>query len=380
MKKRFVLAMTLGLSVAVMLGGCGKKNEDSKDATDITSEANGGNTDSDNDKTNSNKSTLLSPDFKASEYVTLGEYKGVEVSAPITTITEEELQEEIDAVLLENATEEEITGRAVENGDLVDIDFAGYLNGEAFDGGTAQGYRLEIGSASFIEGFEEGIIGMQVGEQKDLDLTFPKTYHNADLKGKAVVFKVTVNSIIKVIPAELTDDFVLENTDYETVDSYKEGLKKEMEAELVANADRNFANSVWAKVIENATVVKYPEDELQRYVEGYKANYEQYAASYNMQLDEFISAIGLNTEDYNNMIVELAQNDLKETLILKAIAQTEKMEVSDDEYNTKLGEYVTELGYESIEALLADFNKEIVVENIILQKAMEFLIDNAKEI
>ena len=177
-----------------------------------------------------------------SKYVELGDYKGIEYTREVAEVTDTQIQSQVDSLLSSLTETTEVTDRPIEEGDTANIDFVGTMNGEEFDGGSGEGFDLEIGSDSFIDGFEDGLIGHSVGEKVSLDLTFPENYQSEDLAGKDVNFAVTINSISVKTTPELTDEVVKENTDYDTVDAYKDSVRKDLEKQAEEDADSQVEN------------------------------------------------------------------------------------------------------------------------------------------
>lgn len=344
MKKRMVLIL-IGLCVLMVLGGC-KKNDSKTD-----SQTSGENVD-------------------LSEYVTLGDYKGIEQALEIAEVTEEDIQAKIDTALASNMITD--TSVAVKNGDILNIDYEGKLDGVAFDGGTAQGASLEIGSNSFIDGFEEKLIGVKIGETVDLNLTFPDPYkNNPDMAGKDVVFTVTVNSI----QPEFNLDFVKANTEYTTIEDYKKSFTTELEAEKLAEAEENRKTAIWQTAVSNSTVKEYPQSEVDTTIAEIKEYYEQYASMFGMEYDDFVEQYlgGMTDDDFT----KLAQDTLNEKMVMYAIAKAENITVSDEAVTSKAEELATSYGYESGEAFLEANDKDDVKETILIESVKNFVVENA---
>lgn len=330
MKKR-MKAMAAGLCALLLLAGCGNKEE---------------------------------ADY--SSYVTLGQYKGIEITA-VPDVTEEELEAELAARFRET----------VEEGDTVNIDYEGKLDGVAFDGGTAQGQSLTIGSGSFIDGFEDGLIGVKVGETVDLNLTFPDPYqNNPDLAGKAVVFTVTVNQINGVVGAALTEEVIAANTSYESVDAYKDGVREELQ--LVK--DNQKLAAIWEVVQANTTINGYPEKKVEEYSNEMKSYYESMAAMYGIDLTTLLTANGITEEAFNQDCIEYGQQECAKYMILELIAQAENITVSEEEFNQEVEEAMRQSGMEK-ETLLEYYGgEEQVRENLLYNKVLEFLLAEAVEV
>ena len=205
--------------------------------------------------------------------VTLGEYKGVSVKKETTVVTDVEVDARVEEERNKQATEIQVEDRAVAEGDTVNLDYAGTVDGVAFAGGTAQDQTLKIGSGSFIPGFEEQMIGMNIGEEKDLQVTFPEKYHAEELAGKAAVFHVKVNSITETQLPALDDDFAKDISEFDTLEEYKADIRAKLEAQAAERDNNNFTNAVIEKVLENATV-EIPEAMIERQIDSMMRDFE----------------------------------------------------------------------------------------------------------
>ena len=325
MKKR-VLAILLASMLSISMVACSK---DVKEASDI----------------------------KWSEYVTLVDYTSLEKP------TDEQVQEQIQSVLTNNGTLQEVTGRAVQEGDTVNIDYEGKKDGVAFDGGTAQGYDLEIGSNSFIDGFEDGLIGANIGETRDLNLTFPEDYGNADLAGQAVVFTVKINSIKESKPAELNDEFVQSvSQTAKTVDEYKEEVKKNLELTLD-----------WQNILDNSQV-EYPKGYLEQQEKEIKESHEKTAKDNDLSLEDYASQYGYTLEQFEEQIAMQAESSAKQTAIVRAICEKEGIKIRDEEYKEKAQEYAEQAGLEDIKELEKEYSRDYVEEVIMFEKVQDVLL------
>ncbi len=347
MKKGLLIVLGM-LSTAVCLGGCG--NQDG---------------------------------IRAQDYITLGEYKGLSVTRISTDVTEEEVQAELDNMLIGSATTEEVTDRTdVQQGDVTNIDYTGTLDGEVFEGGSAQGFDLEIGSGRFIGGFEEGLIGTNVGDTATLNLKFPNEYpNNPDLAGKDVVFAVKVNSISKQVEPELNDAFIKEATggEYATVDSYKAHLYEAIESSNLEYADSAMYTELWNQVVANAAIKKdIPQEYLQMKIDKMTENAKSYAEAYGMDFESFLTNyMGLDEVGFQEETSKYAETAAKESLVLQAIAKAENIEVTEEDLNQAVKEYVELYGYESEAAFRQDNDMDEFKEYILTSKVQEFLADQA---
>lgn len=321
---------------------------------------------------------LVRPEYKALDYVTLGTYKGLEVTKETLEVTEDEIQEEIRLdVQLAEALEEYTEGQ-VQEGDTANIDYEGKLDGEAFDGGTAKGYDLEIGSHTFIDGFEDGLIGVSVGETVDLTLTFPENYGNADLAGQETVFTVTVNSI-KRMP-ELTDELVntITDGDYTDVESYRNSISEELMADKESQ-EENVINSELLTLIANTSEVKdYPQEMVDYSTASMKSYYQQDAEAYGLEFAEFLqSFFGLTEEEFNDEVDAVVKQNLQQEMYLQAIAEEEGLEISEEDFAAGCEEYAQRYGYDSKESLVEAYGEETIRLSLLQEKVMDFVRENA---
>lgn len=320
-----------------------------------------------------------------SDYVTLGEYKGVEVEVPSVEVTDEEVEEKVQSLLSYYATTNDITEGTVEEGHTVNIDYTGYINDVQFDGGTATGASLTIGSNSFIDGFEDGLIGVNVGDTVTLNLQFPDPYlNNPDYAGKDVVFEVKVNSIQETVLPELTDAFIAENTTYTTVDEYKAALRENLESSKEDDIKSDKLNDVWSIIIENCEVIAYPEELVAQYQDEMNDYYTQIATNYfNTTLEEYVTSNGSTMEEFNEIVEEYGKSSAISELIAIGIAEKEGIEVSDDELN----EYVDSLleegsvsNFETAEEIIDYYGESYLKLSLKFQKVLEYVEEQAVEV
>ena len=310
------------------------------------------------------------PVYDASEYVTLGEYKGLTVEVDPVEVTDEQVMDKI-----ASETKQTLTEGTVEDGDTVNIDYVGKIDGEEFDGGSAEGYDLEIGSCTFIDGFEDGIIGMQVGETKDLELTFPEDYHSEDLAGKDVVFTVTVNSISRV--PELTDEVADNVVEGMTAEAYQESVRQELEDSAKESQKSDAQQKLLQAVYDNATISGYPEENLQYTINRAKNYYEWLASMYGMTLDDYLTNYGMTQDEFMEQIQPVAEEALGEEMTLLAIAEEESIEVSDEEYQDGLARYAEAQGMDDPSKLEEAYGENYIRNSLLQEKVLNFLYENA---
>ncbi len=365
MKKKVLLIM--GLSLLLLAGGCSKNGA----AGDLKP-------DTDTDKS-STSNLPERPDYNASKYVTLGKYKGVEVTITERKVTDKQVQDAIDQKLASTPSYEEIKDKkVVENGDIANIDFEGLKDGVAFDGGSAKGTHLSIGSGQFIPGFESGLVGHKVGEKVKLDITFPKDYQSTELAGKAVVFNVTINKIEKEVTATLTEEYVKANTDYKTVDEFKEGTRKELEASNDQSKQSEMEANLIDTIMKDTKFSEVPKD-LQAYYEKY-LNYQVDQAAAQMQVDKaaYLQQVGMSQEDFDKYVKTYSETQAKQEMTLKAIAEAEKFEVTDKEFKDKVADLMKNYGYKTEDELFKVVPKEELKSNMLIEKAYNLIMDQCK--
>lgn len=320
-----------------------------------------------------NKKAYLD-EIKAEEYVEVGEYKGIEISQTMGEITNEYVDTYINYSLTQNPPE------GVEDGDTVNIDYVGTKDGVAFEGGTAYGQNLTIGSGRFIPGFEEGLVGAKTGETVELPLTFPEDYQQADLAGEEVIFTVTVNAITAAEPQELTDEFVKGlGLECQTVDEYRKYVYDELYAQEKAAYEQSIEQEAVVAVTEQAQFKKEPPQALvDRYANTLTSNLTLQAQAYGLTLEQFMQLYyGMDAETYPEEIKMQALNTAKQYLVIQAIADKENLNVSEEEADAELQEMSTAAGYESLEEYKEAIDAKGYKEYIMSEKVLDVLRENA---
>lgn len=316
---------------------------------------------------------------KVDKLVTLGQYKGLEATAKKTEITDEYMDRYLEYILSMYTTYEEITGRPVQLGDTVEIDFAGYMDGELFDGGSAEGYNLEIGSNSFISGFEDGLIGHEIGEKVILDLNFPDPYSgNPDLSGAPVTFEVTIQKIKESVIPELSDEIVASFgiDGCSTADEFVTLLRSEFEADAESTYMQSIKEQIVVKVSENATAT-VPEKMVDRHYELMKNKLTTEAQSQNLDLDSYLGMYyGMTTGNSEEFIRESAVESAKQMLVLKAIAQAEDIKITKKDIEDSMA-YDAELSGVSLEAYKGNLDQDAYEEYVMSTKVLDYLAEQA---
>ncbi len=317
----------------------------------------------------------------ALDYVEPAEYKAIEVSASMSEIDDTYLDQYIQYMLSMNTSTKEIEGRdTVESGDIANIDYVGKKDGVAFDGGTAEGYDLTIGSGSFIDGFEDGLIGKKVGEEVTLDLTFPENYGNADLAGAAVTFDVKINSIKEAVTPELNDEYVASQNipDVTTVEQYRDYTRGQLEEQAKATFDEEVQSQILQYLTDNSTVKQdLPAEMTERWNKNYTDMFTSYASQYGVDLATFMSMYGSTEDTYEADLKEMADAMAKNYVTLKAIAEKENITVTDKEFNTALTTQAAQAGYSSVKEYKEKGDPESYRDYLLVQKVMDMLTENA---
>lgn len=312
--------------------------------------------------------------------VKLGEYKGIVVPKVEYNVTEDDVAAEITKRREAVATTENVE-RPVEEGDIVVLDFAGFLGDEQFEGGTAENYSLKIGSHTFIPGFEEQMIGMKIGEERDLHVSFPADYQAENLAGKDVIFKVTVHSISVEHVPEFDDDFVKDTSEFNTVEEYTANVRDELEhaAEMRAKDTRD--NNILQKVIDNATVDIH-EDIIKQEVDMQIDRLDKQMHQYGSDINAYLQYANMSLEDLRNEYEENARRNLKAQYVLFAIINAEKIEPTDEDYRSAVHSSGHQNGQHWDDAKIDEElqkNKARYASAALFQATVRFLVENAKE-
>lgn len=312
--------------------------------------------------------------------VTLGEYKGIEVEKKTAEVTDEELQTEIDKVRESNSRMITVDDRAVQDGDITTIDFEGFVDGEPFEGGKGEDYPLTIGSHSFIDNFEEQLIGKNIGEETEVNVTFPEQYQAEELQGKPAVFKVTIKEIkVKELP-ELDDDFAQDVSEFDTVDEYKEDLKKKLLENKEAALKREKEEDVVGKIIENATM-EIPDPMVDTQVRQMVQEFSQRIQSQGLSLQQYMQFTGMTPESLTNELQPQALKRIQSRLVLEAVAAAENIETSDEDLEKELEKMAEmyQMEADKLKELVGEEEKKQIALDLAVQKAVELVVDAAVE-
>ena len=316
--------------------------------------------------------------FKISVYpqVTLGQYKGLKAPKDITEASDEEVEEEIEKARKQNARKVSVDDRPAQMGDTVDIDFDGFLNGERFDGGKADGYSLELGSNSFVPGFEEQLVGMSIGEEKDIDITFPETYVE-NLAGKAVVFHIRLNAITESQLPALDDDFA-GDMGFDTLDEYKADVRAKLKEKYEQQAESAFRSLIMRQACDNM-IVDVPDVMIQEKAEEMIRNY---AANFGLTdrsvpLEQLVRMLGLDAETMNQSILPSAEYQVRTELLLEAVAAAEGIEPNEEELEAYLKK-VAESVNAGVDEIRGYFGMDVIANELKKERATSLIFDSAE--
>ena len=359
MKKQFralgyVLSLALGMT---MLTGCGKK----VDGVD--------------------QQSMID---KYAAYCDLPDYKGLEYTETKSTVTDADVKSKIDSLLEQYATKTQVKEGTVKEGDNVNIDFVGSLDGEEFEGGNSngQGYDLTLGSGSMIPGFEDGIIGHKIGETFNIKATFPENYGKDELNGKEADFKITINYKTDTQLPEYNDEFVASYTDAASILEYEDSVRKDLVEQKDESDKSQNESAIMQVLVEKVTYNKYPEQEMQDLIDKSIAQQEQAASSYGYSLGDYVTArYGFQSEDdFRDYVKGLAEDYMKEKIAVCAVAKDAEITVSKEEvdnYKKKIMDYYS---YEDESKLNENYSSEDLVYYALAEKVVDFLLENGKPV
>ena len=364
MRKRF-LAAVMCVCLGMTMFACGaSKDDNTKETESGTSEA------TEPAYTEEDLVDDSNGDLNILDYVDLGDYKGIELTKSITKVTDDEVTNEMESKAVE-LTGSDVT---VEDGDTAIIDFVGKLNGVAFDGGTASNYELEIGSGSFIDGFEDGLIGVKKGDTVDLNLTFPESYQSTELAGKDVVFTVTVNGVKR--KPQLNDEWLAANTNYATLAEFAAETKQKLEDAAETTASNTLESSGLDQVISNSKVKKYYKSLIEQGESQYEKRLNAYASAYGKSLSELLAAQGMTESQYQNQKQKQAVSYAQVAMVVYAIAQDAGLSEADAEYQTILNDLANNYNMDAA-TFSSTYGESLVKSSVMSQYAMNYIVSNA---
>lgn len=352
--KKCMKGLALVLAATMLFTGCGSTSATNETVAETAAAEN---------------EVVTRGEYNIPDYVTITDYKGIKLSKDAVTATDDEIQEQIDTLIEYGVSEKSVT-RAAKSGDIVNIDYEGSMDGETFDGGTSTGYDLELGSGTFIDGFEDGLIGVKAGETVTLNLKFPDDYSVDTTKaGKDVDFKVTVNEVKKKVTPEYNDELVQDQTDYNTTDEFEAAAKADIE-------DTKMTNAMNSAILEMAQFAdELPESLVAFYQNRYYEYYDSmFSTYYGMTLEQYMESAGMTLDDfYANAGVETT---VKNELVWKCIADQEGIVAEGEEYESYLSEQAEKYGID-VETYLEQMTEDEAMYLYTIAKAQEVVSTNA---
>lgn len=312
--------------------------------------------------------------------VTLGEYKGVQVEKAPIEVLDEEIEAEITKEREANARTITVDDRAVADGDMVSLDFEGFVDGEAFEGGKGENYDLTIGSGAFIPGFEEQLVGAEIGKELEVNVTFPEEYGAKELAGKAAVFKCKVNAIkVKELP-EVDDEFAQEVSEFDTLDEYKADIKAKLLKDKEEEAKRVKEDAVIEKIIEGAQM-EIPDAMVDYQTEQMMDDFAQRMQSQGLSIQQYFQFTGMTAEQYKEQVRPRALKNIQSRLVLEAVAKAENIEVTEEDLDAEMAKLAEmyKMEVEKVKELIGDYQKDEMKKDIAIQKAVSLVTEAAVE-
>lgn len=309
----------------------------------------------------------------STQYVTLGEYKGLNIEKKVYTITDEDVQDEIDSALDENAEYKEITERAAKKGDIITVSYEGSVDGKALEDAKEEEYDFEIGIEEFGKKFDDGLIGMKVGDKKTITVSFDKDYEDSSWAGKTIDFKVKASAINEKILPEYNDKFVSEYYDCSTTEEYEGYVRENLEKEYESDSEDEAGSDALEQVVSNAAISGYPQDLYDSCYQEVKEGYESYAEYFNADASEIYNMFGMTEDDLKQEAMDL----VNQRLVINAIAVAENISVSEEDYKNSVDQYVEDWGCEDQQELEETYGVDAVKQEMLKQKVMQYLLDNA---
>ena len=326
------------------------------------------------------KPLIFTAEVATKPEIGLGKYKGVKIDKIDTEVTEEEVNAQVDRERENNARNIAVEDRPVKDGDMTVIDFEGFVDGVAFEGGKGEDYPLTIGSGAFIPGFEEQLVGAEIGKEVEVNVTFPENYQAEELKGKAALFKCTVKEIKEKELPELDDEFASEVSEFETLAEYKEDIKKNLSERKAQEAKRAKEDAVIDAII-NDSDIEIPDPMLETEQRHMADDFGQRFQLQGINLEQYFQITGSSYDTLVEQIKPQAEKRIKSRLVLEAVAAKEGIEVSEEEYvkETERMAEIYQMEAEKVREMLGEKEKKQVMKDLAIQKAVDFVVENAKE-
>jgi len=329
----------------------------------------------------SDKGVLFTATVTVKPEVELGQYKGIEAEKKEYNVTDEDVDKEIEVMREKNARIVEVTDRPVKDGDIVLIDFKGFVDDKQFDGGTAENYTLEIGSGQFIPGFEEQLIGAEAGKEVDVNVTFPENYRNEELAGKPAVFKVTVKEIKEKQLVPLDDEFAKDVSEFDTLEALKADIRSKREEEAKRLSKQQYEDNVINKVVENAKV-DIPDVMVDAQVNIMLRDFDYQLRYQGLNLETYIKYMNTDIEKIKESYRPVALNRVKSQLVLEKIAETEGITATEEDLNAEIEKTAKQYrqDVENFKSKLKEEDISYIKDGIVIQKTIDFIVENSKPV
>ena len=328
----------------------------------------------------SGKPFIFTAEVAVKPAVTLGEYKGIQVQKAPIEVTDEEIEAQVNKEREANSRTVTVEDRAVQKGDIATIDFEGFVDGVAFDGGKGENYDLEIGSNTFIPGFEDQLVGAEIGKELDVNVTFPEEYGAKELAGKEAVFKCKVNGIkVKELP-EADDEFAQEVSEFDTLDEYKADIKAKLLKDKEDEAKRAKEDAVIGKIVENATM-DIPDAMVEYQTQQMLDDFGRRMQSQGLSLEQYFQFTGMTEADYKEQMKPRALQNIQSRLVLEAVAEAEKLEATEEDLEKEYAKMAEQykLDVDKVKEIFGEYQKEELKKDIVIQKAAELVTEAAVE-
>ncbi len=328
----------------------------------------------------SGKPFIFTAEVAVKPAVTLGEYKGIQVEKAPIEVTDEEIEAQVNKEREANSRTVTVEDRAVQKGDIATIDFEGFVDGVAFDGGKGENYDLEIGSNTFIPGFEDQLVGAEIGKELDVNVTFPEEYGAKELAGKEAVFKCKVNGIkVKELP-EADDEFAQEVSEFDTLDEYKADIKAKLLKDKEDEAKRAKEDAVIGKIVENATM-DIPDAMVEYQTQQMLDDFGRRMQSQGLSLEQYFQFTGMTEADYKEQMKPRALQNIQSRLVLEAVAEAEKLEATEEDLEKEYAKMAEQykLDVDKVKEIFGEYQKEELKKDIVIQKAAELITEAAVE-
>ncbi len=328
----------------------------------------------------SGKPFIFTAEVAVKPAVTLGEYKGIQVEKAPIEVTDEEIEAQVNKEREANSRTVTVEDSAVQKGDIATIDFEGFVDGVAFDGGKGENYDLEIGSNTFIPGFEDQLVGAEIGKELDVNVTFPEEYGAKELAGKEAVFKCKVNGIkVKELP-EADDEFAQEVSEFDTLDEYKADIKAKLLKDKEDEAKRAKEDAVIGKIVENATM-DIPDAMVEYQTQQMLDDFGRRMQSQGLSLEQYFQFTGMTEADYKEQMKPRALQNIQSRLVLEAVAEAEKLEATEEDLEKEYAKMAEQykLDVDKVKEIFGEYQKEELKKDIVIQKAAELVTEAAVE-